>query len=373
MAKVAVAISLTVEERRELEGLSRRRKTAQGLARRARIVLAASEGLENKAIGARLGTNVNTVGKWRRRYWEHGLNGLYDEPRPGAPRRIGDDEIAETVRLTLETTPRDATHWSLRSMARAVGHAPSTIHRIWRAFGLQPHRTKTFKLSSDPFFVEKVRDTVGLYLAPPERALVLCVDEKSQIQALDRSQPLLPMRPGQVERRSHDYKRHGTTSLFAALDIATGKIVGQCFSRHRAREFRQFLNRIEANVPDDLDIHIIMDNDATHKTKAIRAWFAKRPHWHVHFTPTSASWLNQVERFFALLTEKQLRRGVHRSTRELERAVLDYLDIVNEDPKPFRWTKSADDILAAIKRFCLRTLETAEIQSKLCRTSESGH
>ena len=373
MTKVAVSIALTTEERCELEGLSRRRKTAQGLARRARIVLAAAEGLENKAIAERLGADVNTVGKWRRRYAERGLDGLYDEPRPGAPRRIGDDAIAETVRLTLETTPAGATHWSLRSMARAVGYAPSTIHRIWQAFGLQPHRTETFKLSSDPFFVEKVRDIVGLYLAPPERALVLCVDEKSQIQALDRTQPLLPLRPGQVERRSHDYKRHGTTSLFAALDIATGKIIGQCFPRHRSREFHKFLGRIEANVPDDLDIHIVMDNYVTHKTKPIRDWFAKRPRWHVHFTPTSASWLNQVERFFALLTEKQLRRGVHRSTHELELAILDFVNTTNENPKPFKWTKSADDILAAIQRFCLRTLETAEQRTKINQTSESGH
>ncbi len=371
--RVAVAIELSVLERDELEHLTRRHKTGQSLARRARIVLAAAEGLENKTIAKTLGVNANTVGTWRRRYWERGLDGLYDEPRPGAPRTISDDAIAETVRLTLETTPRDATHWSLRSMARAVGYAPSTIHEIWRAFGLQPHRGESFKLSSDPFFVEKVRDIVGLYLAPPERALVLCVDEKSQIQALDRSQPMLPMRPGQVERRSHDYKRHGTTSLFAALDVATGKIIGQCFPRHRSREFRKFLDCIEDNVPDDLDIHIVMDNYATHKTKPVRNWFAKRPRWHIHFTPTSASWINQVERFFALLTEKQLRRGVHRSTEELEQVILDYLDIVNEDPKPFRWAKSADDILAAIQRFCLRTLETAEIQSTLCRTSESGH
>lgn len=373
MAKAAVAIALTVEERRELEGLSRRRKTAQGLARRARIVLLAAEGLFNKEIAARLDADVNTVGKWRRRYAERRLDGLYDEPRPGAPRRIGDDAITETIRLTLETTPPDATHWSLRSMARAVGHAPSTIHRIWRAFGLQPHRTETFKLSTDPFFVEKVRDIVGLYLAPPERALVLCVDEKSQVQALDRSQPLLPMRPGQVERRTHDYKRHGTASLFAALDVATGKLIGQCFPRHRSREFRKFLDRIEANVPDDLDIHVVMDNYATHKTKPIRNWFAKRPHWHVHFTPTGASWLNQVERFFALLTEKQLRRGVHRSTKELEQAILEYIDTVNENPRPFNWTKSADEILAAIQRFCLRTLKTAEEQVKISQTSESGH
>ena len=365
MARVAVTISLSDDERAELEALSRRRKTSQGLARRARIVLAASEGLENKEIAVRLEASADTVGKWRRRYAAEGLDGLYDEPRPGAPRQIGDDAIAEAVRLTLEETPPDATHWSLRSMARASGHAPSTIHRIWRAFGLQPHRSETFKLSSDPFFVEKVRDIVGLYLAPPDRALVLCVDEKSQIQALDRSQPLLPMRPGQAERRSHDYKRHGTTSLFAALDIATGEIIGKCFPRHRAREFRKFLDLVEANVPADLDIHIVMDNYGTHKTKAIRDWFAKRPRWQAHFTPTSASWLNQVERWFGLLTDKQIRRGVHRSTKELERTILDYIDTTNQNPKPFKWTKSADDILAAIQRFCLRTIETAEQQAKI--------
>ena len=371
--RIAVAIELSALERRELEGLARRRRTAQGLARRARIVFLAAEGLENKVIAARLGAAQDTVGKWRRRFAERRLDGLYDEPRPGAPRRIGDDAIAETVRRTLEETPPDATHWSLRSMARSVGYAPSTIHRIWRAFGLQPHRSETFKLSSDPFFVEKVRDIVGLYLAPPERALVLCVDEKSQIQALDRSQPLFPMCPGQAERRSHDYVRHGTLSLFAALDTASGEVIGQCFKRHRAKEFKAFLKRIEANVPNDLDIHIVMDNVATHKTPAIKAWFAKRPRWHVHFTPTSASWINQVERFFAALTEKQLRRGVHRSTEELERAIHDYIDIVNENPEPFRWTKSADDILAAVKRFCIATLNTAETQSSIMKTSESGH
>jgi transposase len=371
--RVAVAIELSVFERRELEGLTRRRRTAQGLARRARIVLLAAEGLENKKISAELGATQDTVGKWRRRFAERRLDGLYDEPRPGAPRRIGDDEISETVRRTLEETPADATHWSLRSMARAVGHSPSTIHGIWRAFGLQPHRSESFKLSSDPFFVEKVRDIVGLYMAPPERALVLCVDEKSQIQALDRSQPLLPMRPGQAERRSHDYKRHGTTSLFAALNTATGEIIGECFKRHRAKEFKAFLNTIEANVPDDLDIHIVMDNVSSHKTPAITAWFAKRPRWHVHFTPTSASWINQVERFFATLTQKQLRRGIHRSTEELETAIRTYIDTINENPKPFRWTKSADDILAAIERFCLATLKIAQTQASIIGTSESGH
>jgi transposase len=373
MAKAAVAIELTASERAELEGLAGRRRTAQGLAKRARIVLAAADGTENKIIAGTVGADENTVGKWRRRFAERRLEGLYDEPRPGAPRRIGDDAIAETIRLTLETTPPDATHWSLRSMAAAVGHAPSTIHRIWKAFCLQPHRSDTFKLSTDPLFVEKVRDIVGLYMAPPERAVVLCLDEKSQIQALDRTQPLLPMRPGQPERRSHDYTRHGTLSLFAALETATGKIVGRCFARHRAREFRTFLNTVEASVPADHDVHIVIDNVSSHKTEAVRNWFAKRPRWHVHYTPTSASWINQVERFFADLTEKQIRRGVHRSTAELEAAIKAYIETVNANPRPFVWTKSAGDILASIKRFCFATLRTAEIQTQIGKTSESGH
>lgn len=373
MGKPAVAIDLTAEERQELENLAGRRRTAQGLARRARIVLLAAEGLENQEICAALDSNPNTVGKWRRRYAQCRLDGLLDEPRPGRPREIGDNEIAETVRLTLETTPRGATHWSLRSMARAVGHAPSTVHRIWQAFGLQPHRVDAFKLSTDPLFVEKVRDIVGLYMTPPEKALVLCVDEKSQIQALDRTQPVLPMRPGQAERRSHDYTRHGTLSLFAALDVATGKVIGKCFARHRASEFLKFLRQIETNVPVDLDVHLVMDNYSTHRTPTIRRWLARHPRWHVHFTPTSASWINQVERFFAELTEKQIRRGVHRSTRELEQAIRDYITTVNDDPKPFRWTKSADNILASIKRFCLATLKVADTQAKIAKTSESGH
>ena len=373
MSRAAVAITLSDAERRELEGLARRRKTAQGLARRARIVLAAVDGLENKAIVERLGADANTVGKWRRRFAERGLDGLYDEPRPGAPRKISDEQIAEVIARTLEETPADGTHWSLRSMARAAGYAPSTIHRIWQAFGLQPHRSETFKLSSDPLFVEKVRDIVGLYLDPPERALVLCVDEKSQLQALDRSQPLLPIRPGQVERRTHDYMHHGTTTLFAALDIATGEVIGQCFPRHRSREFLKFLRTLEVQVPDDLDVHLVMDNYATHKTPAVRRWLARHPRWHIHFTPTGASWLNQVERFFALLTEKQLRRGVHRSTQEVEQAIRHYIETVNANPRPLRWTKSADDILATIRRFCLRTLDTAKRQKETIKTSESGH
>jgi transposase len=301
------------------------------------------------------------------------MEGLLDEPRPGAPRQIGDDKVAEIVRLTLEATPRDAPHWSLRALAKAVGLAPSTIHRIWKAFSLQPHRAETFKLSTDPLFVEKVRDIAGLYLSPPERAIVLCVDEKSQIQALDRTQPLLPMRPGQVERRTHDYTRHGTLSLFAALDAATGRVIGKCFARHRAREFRAFLNVIEANVPGDLDVHVIMDNVSTHKTQAIRNWFAKRPRWRTHYTPTSASWISLVERFFANLTEKQIRRGAHRSTEELQAAIVSYIDAVNAKPKPFVWTKSADDSLASVKRFCAATLSVAQTQNTIATTSESGH
>lgn len=301
----ASRITLSAEERRALESLARRRSTGQALALRSRIVLAAAEGIHNGLIAERLGIFRGTVGKWRERFARDRLDGLYDEPRPGAPRQIGDDEIAETIRRTLETRPAGATHWSLRSMAEAVGHAPSTIHRIWKAFGLQPHRSETFKLSSDPLFVEKVRDIVGLYLDPPDRAVVLCIDEKSQIQALDRTQPLLPMRPGQAERHTHDYKRHGTISLFAALDVQVGKVIGRCFRRHRAQEFRKFLDTVEAQVPDDLDVHLIIDNAGTHKTARIRSWFAKRPRWHVHFTPTSASWINQVERFFGLLTERR--------------------------------------------------------------------
>lgn len=373
MGKSAVSITLTDVERKELESLSRCRKTAQGLARRARIVLLSADGLENKDIAVEVGAAQNTVGLWRKRFAASRLEGLHDEPRPGAPREIGDDEIAEIVRKTLEETPPGATHWSLRSMATACDHAPSTVHQIWKAFGLQPHRTETFKLSTDPQFVEKVRDVVGLYLKPPERAMVLCVDEKSQIQALDRSQPMLPMRPGQVERRTHDYTRHGTTSLFAALNTATGSVIGKCYKRHRSKEFLDFLREIEGQVPGDLDIHIIMDNYATHKTQTIRNWFAKRPRWHVHFTPTSASWLNQVERFFAELTEKQIRRGIHRSTEELEAAITLFISTANENPKPFKWFKSADQILESIKRFCTRTLKTAERQAEIVANSESGH
>jgi len=305
-------------------------------------------------VATRLGVDAVTVSKWRRRFLANRLDGLRDEPRSGAPRTIDDARIEAVIVKTLESLPADATHWSSRGMAKASGLSVSTVQRIWRAFGLQPHRQETFKLSTDPDFIAKVRDVVGLYIAPPAHAVVLCVDEKSQIQALDRSQPMLPMRPGQIARRSHDYARHGATSLFAALDIATGRVIGQCYPRHRATEFRRFLDQIEAAVPADLDVHLVMDNYATHKTKLVRDWLAKRPRWHVHLTPTSASWLNQVERFFALLTERQIRRGVHRSLDALHQAITRFIDQHNADPQPFRWTRSADDILASIERFCLR-------------------
>jgi transposase len=347
------ALTLTDAERSELTALAARPKTAQALAQHARIILACAEGLENKAVSQQLGVHAMTVGKWRRRFLDQRVEGLRDEPRPGTPRTIDDARIEAVITRTLESQPEDATHWSSRGMARDSGLAVSTVQRIWRAFGLKPHRQETFKLSTDPDFVAKVRDVVGLYMAPPEHALVLCVDEKSQIQALDRSQAVLPMRPGQPERRSHDYARHGTTSLFAAPDVATGAVIGQCYPRHRAEEFRQFLDEIEARVPRDLDVHLIWDNYATHKTALLRDWLAKRPRWHVHLTPTSSSWLNQVERFFAKLTDKQIRRGVHRSVEELEAAITAFLDKHNAAPKPFRWVKSADDILAAIERFCI--------------------
>jgi len=347
------AVELDEAERAELMSLASRRSTAQALALRARIILACAEGGQNKVIAERMGLDRETVGKWRRRFMAQRLEGLRDEPRSGTPRTIEDARIEAVIVRTLETLPPDATHWSSRSMAKASGVSISSVQRIWRAFGLQPHRLETFKLSTDPDFVAKVRDVVGLYVSPPEHAIVLCVDEKSQIQALDRTQPLLPMRPGQAARRSHDYKRHGTTSLFAALDIATGQVIGKCFPRHRATEFRSFLDEIEANVPKDLDVHLVMDNYATHKTPLIRNWLAKRPRWHVHLTPTSSSWLNQVERFFALLTDKKIRRGVHRNVADLQADISAFIDRHNADPKPFRWTKSADDILASIERFCV--------------------
>lgn len=334
--------------------LTTRRKTAQALALRARIVLSCADGMENKAVAAKLRVTPQTVSKWRGRFVSDRLDGLLDAPRPGAPRTIADTHVDAVIAKTLESVPANATHWSTRTMAREMALSQTAISRIWRAFGLQPHRQETFKLSTDPLFVDKVRDIVGLYLDPPLKAMVLCVDEKSQIQALDRTQPILPLAPGVAERRTHDYMRHGTTTLFAALDIATGEVIGELHRRHRSTEFLQFLRTIDANVPPELNVHLVMDNYGTHKTPSIKAWFARHPRFHVHFTPTSASWLNQVERWFATLTEKYIRRGTHRSTRQLEQAIRQYLELNNANPKPFAWAKSADDILASIERFCLR-------------------
>ncbi len=353
-------VILSDDERDRLQSLAHRARSQSLLARRARVVLACAEGLDNQAVAKKLRCSKGMVGKWRSRFLKARLEGLYDEPRPGAPRKVGDDQVEQVVIQTLESTPRGHTQWSTRELAKATGLSRMTISRIWRAFGLQPHRTETFKLSPDPLLIEKVRDIVGLYMNPPDHALVFCVDEKSQIQALDRTQPMLPLRPGQVERRTHDYKRHGTTSLFAALDLKTGRVIGQLHRRHRSQEFRRFLDTIESNVPADLDIHIILDNYGTHKTEIIRKWFAKRPRFHVHFTPTYGSWINLVERWFAEITNKRIRRGIFRSVKELEAAIREYLDVHNESPKPFVWTRTADEILASIARFAQRTRATAQ-------------
>jgi transposase len=353
-------VTITAEQLVELEAWSRRGKTAQALAMRSRIVLLAAEGCNNKSIARQLSTTAQTVGKWRGRFLSAGCDGLLDEPRPGTSRKLSDRQVELVLTRTLESQPEAATHWSTRDMAKACGLSQSSISRIWRAFSLAPHRAETFKLSRDPLFIEKVRDIVGLYLDPPDRALVLCVDEKSQIQALDRTAPLLPIRPGQIERRTHDYVRHGTTSLFAALDAKSGELIGQTQRRHRSVEFRNFLDTIEENVPPKLEIHLILDNYGTHKTQLIRDWLVKRPRFHLHFTPTSASWLNLVERWFALLTEKQLRRGVHRSTKELETAIRSFIQLHNKNPKPFVWHKSADQILDSVARFCMRTSDSGQ-------------
>lgn len=359
----ADVLVLSEEERSFLEVQLRRHKAPRSLSDRCHIILLCSQGLQSKEVAERLGVHEHTVGKWRRRFAKDGLEGLSDEYRAGRPRTVLDEHVAEVIEHTLNTTPKDATHWSIRSMAAETGLSHTTIRRIWAAFGLQPHRSQTFKLSTDPLFVDKVQDIVGLYMSPPNRAVVLCVDEKSQIQALDREQPVLPMAPGVPERRTHTYIRHGTTSLFAALDIATGAVIGKCYKRHRASEFLDFLKQIDAQMPEGLDVHLVMDNYATHKTPKIKAWLARRPHWHVHFTPTSASWINQVERWFAELTRKQLQRGVHRSTAELEADIAAFIAAHNENPQPYKWVKSADKILASVKRFC---------QKQMNRTLDSG-
>ena len=347
-------LKLTVQENNQLIEWTRRHKTSQALALRARIILACARGENNSEVARRCQVIRQTVGKWRNRFLERGLDGLLDEPRPGAPRTHDDAKIEQLIATTLNERPVEATHWSTRLLARKLKMSQSTVSRVWRAFGLQPHRSETFKLSTDPLFIDKVRDIVGLYLNPPTKAMVLCVDEKSQIQALDRTQPLLPLAPGVAERRTHDYMRHGTTTLFAALDLATGSVIGELHRRHRSQEFLAFLRTIDTNVPPQLAVHLVMDNYGTHKTPSVKGWLARHPRFHVHFTPTSSSWLNLVERWFALLSERQIKRGTHRSTLELERAIRQYLDNYNKDPKAFVWTKSADAILHSVARFCLR-------------------
>jgi transposase len=358
MGRPTQPIELSDDERAKLQQWARRPKTSQRLALRARIVLGCADGMENRQVARQLCISDQTVGKWRERFRRARLEGLVDEPRPGAPRRITDAAIENLITRTLESQPAHDTHWSTRTMAEATGLSQSAVSRVWRAFSLQPHRVETFKLSSDPFFVEKVRDIVGLYLNPPQHALVLCVDEKSQIQALDRSRPMLPLRPGVPARQTHDYIRNGTTSLFAALDVATGKVIGSLHRRQRHQEFLRFLERVDAALPENLDIHLVMDNYGTHKMPKVRRWFARRPRYHLHFTPTSASWLNQVERFFGLLTDRRIRRGTFGSVRELETAIRDYLAHHNNSARPFSWTADADSILRKIARFCMRTSDS---------------
>ena len=352
----AVALELTEAERAELHRLLRRRGVGQALAQRIRVVLACAEpGATNLGVAAALDVSRQTVATWRGRFAEHRLEGLVDAPRSGTPRSIGDEAVERLVALTLEEAPRNATHWSTRAMARHAGMSQTAVSRIWRAFGLRPHRAETFKLSTDPAFVEKVRDIVGLYMNPPDRALVLCVDEKPQIQAVQGTAPTFPMRPCQDERRTHDYRRHGTLDLFAALNMRAGTVIGACERRHRSLEFRAFLDRVEGSVPADLEVHLVLDNLKTHRTGLIQDWLLKRPRFHLHFTPTSASWLNLVECWFALLSRRHLERGAFTSTGDLETAILAYIAETNADPKPFVWTKTADDILANVARFCLRT------------------
>lgn len=351
-------LELSSEERVGLLRFVQRRKSLQALALRSRIILACAEGKTNLEVARELRVTHQTVSKWRRRFVERRFKGLLDEDRPGGPRKITDEQVERVIVKTLEEMPRDATHWSTRSMAKAAGMSQSAISRIWRAFKLAPHRTESFKISNDPLFIEKVRDIVGLYLNPPEAALVLCVDEKAQIQALDRTQPILPILPGTPERRSHDYSRHGTTSLFAGFDIATGKVIGQFHQRHRAEEFRKFLNLIDTVVPVHLDVHLILDNYGTHKTPAIHRWLVRHPRFHLHFTPTGSSWMNLVERWFAELTNKQIRRGTHRSVAELRAAIQNWMETWNSEPRPFVWTKTADEILDSLAAYCQRIADS---------------
>jgi transposase len=350
----AAGVDLADEERVQLVAWSRRAKSANAVAMRSRIVLAAADGLSNTAIAAKLDVSVGTARKWRSRFVADRLDGLLDEPRPGRPRTVEDEQVEAVITRTLETTPKDATHWSTRSLAAELGMSQSAVSRIWRAFGLQPHRQDSWKLSKDPQFIDKVRDVVGLYLDPPEAAVVLCVDEKSQIQALDRTAPIFPMMPGTPARATHDYRRAGTSSLYAALDLASGKVIGSLHSRHRAIEFKNFLIKIDREVPAEFEVHVVLDNASTHKTPTVKRWLTAHPRFVLHFTPTSSSWLNLVERWFGELTTKKLQRGTHRSVRALNTDIRNWIDTWNDNPRPYVWTKTADQILDSIAKYCTR-------------------
>jgi len=345
-------INLSEDVKNQLHSMARSRSLPHGIVRRAKIIIMAADGLNNKTIAQKIDLSAAVVGMWRKRFIQQGLMGLYDELKPGGPRSISDEQVARLIRKTLNKKPKNGTHWTCRSIAQETKLSKSTVNRVWSAFGIQPHRQKHFKLSADPFFVEKVRDIVGLYLNPPDEAMVLCVDEKSQIQALDRTQPMLPLGLGYVEGVTHDYKRHGTTTLFAAFDIASGQVLTQCKSRHRHQEFLNFLRHIDDNVPEDLDIHLVIDNYSTHKHKKVRRWLAVRPRYHVHYTPTYASWLNQVEIWFNIITQRAIRRGTFRSVKDLINKIQNYVDQYNKNSKPFMWTATADSILAKIERLC---------------------
>ena len=351
-------IILSDQEHEQLTSIVRSRSLPHGLVTRAQIVLMAAEGVTSNEIAKKVGLSAQSVCKWRQRYLQQRISGLHDELRPGRPRSVSDEQVATLIRKTLNTKPKDGTHWTIRSMAKETELSRPTVHRVWKAFGLQPHRQRHFKLSTDPFFVEKLRDIVGLYLNPPDKAMVLCVDEKSQVQALDRTQPLLPMGLGYVEGVTHDYVRHGTTTLFAALDIATGKVLTRCKRRHRHQEYLQFLKYIDQNVPEDLDIHLVVDNYATHKHDKVKRWLAAHPRYHVHYTPTYASWLNQVEIWFNIITQKAIRRGTFRSVKDLVSKIDQFVNHYNKETQPFVWTATADSILEKIKRLCQCISET---------------
>ena len=372
MGRPKTQLDLSEEESEALQRLARRRSVGAAVNLRAKIVLACARGDDNIDVADAFGVVPNTVGKWRKRFVERRLDGRLDEPRVGRPRTILDDDVEQIVDRTLHSKPEGSTHWSCRSLAAELGISKDAVHRVWRAFGLRPDRAESFSLSRDPQFVEKVRDIVGLYMSPPENALVLCVDEKSQMQALDRTQPLLPMVPSHPERRTNSYIRHGTTSLFAALDIATGRVIGKTYRRHRAKEFLRFLNEIDSAVPSELDVHLVMDNYATHKTQAVQRWLLRHPRFQCHFTPTSSSWLNLVESFFSIVDRNVTRRGVHRSTMALEEDIRAFLKVHNEDPKPFVWTKTADQILESLKRYCGQATKTRAARQRRAKAEKQG-